>query len=41
MPNAEFAILMCQRCGTVVRVLKPGPGTVYCCEEPMVQINQM
>jgi desulfoferrodoxin-like iron-binding protein len=41
LANQDFAILTCQKCGTIIRVLRGGQGTVVCCGAPMNQVNRL
>ena len=36
----EGELYRCEICGQEVLVTKPGPGTLFCCGEPMVRIEQ-
>ena len=33
-------IYKCEKCGNIVEMLHVGPGTLYCCGEPMKQIEE-
>ena len=39
MTNVD-EIYFCELCGNTVRVLEPGMGTLVCCGEPMVLVEE-
>ncbi|MEW6358957.1 MAG: desulfoferrodoxin FeS4 iron-binding domain-containing protein [Planctomycetota bacterium] len=37
--NQVNQLFRCDVCRQEVRVIKPGPGALYCCGEPMVPVE--
>jgi superoxide reductase len=38
--TAKKQVYKCEKCGNIVEVLHAGPGTLVCCEQPMVQMTE-
>ncbi|NOZ20913.1 MAG: desulfoferrodoxin FeS4 iron-binding domain-containing protein [Planctomycetes bacterium] len=38
--NAMNQLFHCNVCGQEVRVVRPGPGALYCCGEAMVPVEE-
>jgi len=36
----KLQIYKCEKCGNIIEILNPGAGTLVCCNEPMILLNE-